>query len=71
MLDHTMAKRNNRGVTNMFILEPFALPFIYLFKWLAELCLLLSNLLFASYSALLGWSMKLNDIVEASVWPRD
>jgi hypothetical protein len=66
-----MVKRKSHGVTNMFILEPFALPFIYLFKWLAELCLLLSNLLFASYSALLGWSMKLNDIVEASIWPRD
>ena len=66
-----MAKRNNRGVTNMFILEPFALPFIYLFKWLAQFCLLLSNGLFAVYSKLLGWSMDLNDIVEANVWPKD
>jgi len=71
MQDHTMAKRSNHGVTNMFILEPFALPFIYLFMWLAKLCLLLSNLLYAAYSKLLGWSMDLNDLVESNVWPKE
>jgi hypothetical protein len=55
----------------MFVFEPFAIPFIYLFKWLAELFLLISNLAFSAYSALLGWSMWLNDKVEANIWSRD
>ena len=55
----------------MFILEPFALPFIYLFKWLAAVFLFISNISYAIYSKLLGWSMDINDAVEASVWPKD
>jgi hypothetical protein len=55
----------------MFILEPFVIPFIYLFKWLAAAFLWLSNLTYAIYSTLLGWSMWLNDQVESSIWPRD
>jgi hypothetical protein len=55
----------------MFILEPFAIPFIYLFKWLAAIFLFISNTSYAAYSSLLGWSMKINDVVEASVWPRE
>ena len=55
----------------MFILEPFAIPFIYLFKWLAELFLLISNGAFSLYSKLLGASMWLNDAVESNIWPRE
>jgi hypothetical protein len=66
-----MARKKSHGVTNMFILEPFAIPFIYLFKWLAAIFLFISNTSYAAYSSLLGWSMKINDVVEASVWPRE
>jgi hypothetical protein len=69
--DHTTVRKKNHGVTNMFILEPFALPFIYLFKWLAAVFLFISNISYATYSKLLGWSMDINDAVEARVWPKD
>jgi len=55
----------------MFILEPFAIPLIYLFKWLAAAFLWLSNSTYWLYSKLLGASMWLNDVVEGSIWPRD
>jgi len=55
----------------MFILEPFAIPFIYLFKWLAELFLLASNGAYWLYSKLLGASMWLNDAVESNIWPKE
>jgi len=55
----------------MFVLEPFAIPFIYLFKWLAAAFLWLSNACYFLYSTLLGWSIKLNDLVESNIWSRD
>jgi hypothetical protein len=55
----------------MFIFAPIAAPFIYLFKYIAAVFLFLSNVLFSAYSAVLGWSMKLNDLTESNIWPRE
>jgi hypothetical protein len=55
----------------MFIFQPFAIPIICIFKWLAEVFLFLSNWLYKAYSALLGWSIAINDSVEADIWPRE
>jgi hypothetical protein len=55
----------------MYIFQPFAFPFIWLFKWLAQLFLLLSNWCYWLYDKSLGFSIWLNDITESETWPRD
>jgi hypothetical protein len=55
----------------MFIFGPIAYPFIFLFKWLAELFRVISVGCFWLYSLLLGWSMWLNDATELNFWSRD
>jgi hypothetical protein len=55
----------------MYIFQPFAYPFVYLFKWLAELFRLISTGCFWLYSKLLGASIWLNDVTELEVWPKD
>lgn len=55
----------------MFIFHPFAVPIICIFKWLAACFLFLSNVFYETYSLLLGWSIKINDSVEADIWPRE
>jgi hypothetical protein len=55
----------------MFIFQPFAFPFIWLFKWLATAFLFLSNAMYTVYGWCLGFSIWLNDITESETWPRD
>jgi hypothetical protein len=55
----------------MFIFAPFAFPFVYLFKWLAELFRIISTFCFSLYSKFLGLSMWLNDITELEIWPKE
>ena len=66
-----LVKRNNRGVTNMFIFQPLLVPVICILKWLAACFLALSNLMYSTYSLLLGWSIKINDSTESDIWPRE
>jgi hypothetical protein len=55
----------------MFILQPFVLPFIVIFKWIAELFLWMSNAFYKLYDLFLGWSITLNDKTESDVWIRE
>ena len=55
----------------MFIFAPFAYPFVYLFKWLAELFRIVSNGCFWLYDKLLWLSIRLNDITELEIWKKE
>ena len=55
----------------MYVFGTLAIPFIYLFKWVARLFLFVSNICYSAYSALLGASMWLSDLTEANVWPKE
>lgn len=55
----------------MYVFASLATPFIYLLMWIAEFFSFLSRIFGSLYSAFIGASIWLNDIVEAGVWPKE